>query len=648
MACFKKLKCWKRAGNSKTGVIRSFLKCLLPCIRQKSRSPSPENSRNIEENSEDTTHGRRSAPYEAQIEGEMHQELIDMRQMTCEVETLPHSGQFDDVSFEETEQGYGRENKPLENCKETTHGRTSAPYEAQIEAEIQQELIDMRQMTCEVETLPHSGQFDDVSFEETEQGHGRENKTLENCKETTHGRTSAPYEAQIEAEIQQELIDMRQMTCEVETLPHSGQVDDVSFEETEQGHGRENKSLENCKATTHGLTSAQYEALKLAERQHELIDIRQMIREVEKSSHSAQFHGILFEENEQDHGREEKGLCLEDFNILEHLGKGGFGQVVLARKKSKGGHSSSKEVFALKLVPHKLECEVEKEILVRAVGHPFLVQLRAYFRTKESFCYVMEYCGGGSLHSLICRLQRFHVDWARFYAAEIILAVNFLHKCGIVHRDIKPGNILLDRDGHCKLADFGASQVGMFKGKRTEGVCGTKGYRAPEIQRGRLYGPEVDWWSVGRVMFAMMVEKFRPEDLHPERYPLRLTKDAESIINMFMETDPRHRLGARGDTRSILMHPFFKTVNWEAVLQKRVTPPVNPVTLEFLNEESGSDISFKSADEEAVLEGPPHRTQHVKCPALDQGASGKMKKLVMVAAAVVMVVVSFVLVRILL
>jgi len=453
MACFKKLKCWKRAGNSKTGIIRRFLKCLLPCIRQKkSRSPSPEYSRNIEEN-----------------------------------------------------------------------------------------------------------------------------KNLENSEDTTHRRTSVHYEALIEAEMQQEIIDMRQMICEVE-----------------------------------------------------------------KSSHNAQFHGISFEETERDHGREEKGLCLEDFNILEQLGKGSFGHVVLAKKKSTGGHSSSEELFALKLVPNKLVCEVEKEILVRAVGHPFLVQLRAYFRTKESHCYMMEYCEGGSLYSLICRLKRLHVDLARFYAAEIILAVNFLHRCGIVHRDIKPDNILLDRDGHCKLADFGQSKVGIFKGMGTQDVCGTKKYRAPEIQRGRLYGPEVDWWSVGRVMFSMMLRKCRPEDLHP---------DAVSIINMFMETDPRRRLGARGDTRSIFIHPFFKTVDWEAMLQKRITPPLNPVTLEFLaedleapgdTEESGNDISFKSVIEETVLEGPPHKPQPVKCPILDQGASGKMK-LVMVAVAVVMVAVSFVL-----
>jgi len=122
-------------------------------------------------------------------------------------------------------------------------------------------------------------------------------------------------------------------------------------------------------------------------------------------------------------------------------------------------------VFALKIVPKELVYEVEKEVLIRAVGHPFLVQLHAYFQTRASVCYVMEYCEGGTLDSLMSRLQRFHEDVIRFYAAEINLAVKFLNKCGTVHRDIKPENILLDRDGHCKLAVFGLSEVGMFKGK---------------------------------------------------------------------------------------------------------------------------------------------------------------------------------------
>jgi serine/threonine protein kinase len=124
------------------------------------------------------------------------------------------------------------------------------------------------------------------------------------------------------------------------------------------------------------------------------------------------------------------------------------------------------------------------------------------------------------------RPKRFHEELARFYAPKTILAVNFLHKRRIIHRDIKPGNILLDRGGHCKLSNFRLPKVGTFKGMRTEDVCGTDGYRAPEIHQGSPYGPEVDW-TVGWLMFDMMVGECRPE-----RHPLYLTKDAVSIINV--------------------------------------------------------------------------------------------------------------------
>jgi len=377
---------------------------------------------------------------------------------------------------------------------------------------------------------------------------------------------------------------------------------------------KENKALENCKETPQGRACAQYEALMQAERK----------RACEGETFCRRKRTITSPH------REERGFCFDDYMLIEQLGKGEYGQVVLAKKKSTGGHNSSEEAVALKIVPKNLVSEVEREVLVRAVGHPFIVQLHAYFETNESFCYVMENCEGGTLQSLMCRQHRFHEDVVRFYAAEIIVGVNFLHECGIAHGDIKPDNVLLDRDGHCKLADFGLSEVGINKG--TGGLC------------------EFDWIGVGFIMSDMMVGNCHG-DLHPEQYLLCLTKDAVSVIKMLKNMDRRRRPGAQGDARSIIMHPFFKTVDWEAMLQKRITPPLNPVTMEFLTEdleapgdteESGSDISFKSAIEEAMLVGP----QPVKCPILDQGASGKMKKLVMVAVAVVMVAVAVVMVAV--
>jgi serine/threonine protein kinase len=383
---------------------------------------------------------------------------------------------------------------------------------------------------------------------------------------------------------------------------------------------KENKNMENCKEKTHQRTCAQYEALIHAERQREIIDIRRMTRQVKNSPHTPQIEGISMQENQQGHRREERALCLEDFKIKRTLGEGGFGQVLLAKKKNKCGHTSSEELFAIKRVRNESVSAVEKEVLLRAVGHPFLAQMFSYFQTNEDFCYVMEYYEGGTLLSMITRLQKFHEDLARFYAAEIILAVNFLHKCGIVHRDIKPDNILLDRDGHCRLADFGLAELGMFKGMRTIGRCGTVRYMAPEVLQRRQYGPEVDWWSVGRVMLHMMVGKC-PEEYIP--HTLRLTNDADSILKMFLEIDPKLRLGARGDIRSIFTHPFFKSVNWEEILEKRIKPPVKSELVSALQEapgdidESGTEISFKTAYEEQELEGAVHKTQNEKCANVD-------------------------------
>ena len=345
-----------------------------------------------------------------------------------------------------------------------------------------------------------------------------------------------------------------------------------SFQQSRRGRPR-SPSLENCKEKTHRSIGDQYATLIKAEWEQELADIQKMTCSKEafwklttkESSDSADFDGITFE----------RGGRREDFKVFGLLGKGGFGSVVQAKKKSTGDHSCSEEMVALKIVPNQKVYKFEKEVLFRAVGHPFLVQLLTYFQTEESLCYVMEYMEGGTLRSLLSRHKRFSGDKTRFYAAEIILAVRFLHECGIVHRDIKPENILLDKDGHCKLADFGVSKVGIVTSSKITGVCGTRPYMAPEIRQGKKYGPEVDWWSVGCVIYDMLMGKcLRLYDaVHCEQFPKYVMPSAVLIVKNFLNPNPIHRLGARGDIRSILRHPFFKKVNWQAVLLKRVKPP---------------------------------------------------------------------------
>jgi serine/threonine protein kinase len=125
-----------------------------------------------------------------------------------------------------------------------------------------------------------------------------------------------------------------------------------------------------------------------------------------------------------------------------------------------------------------------------------------------------------TLHFILSRFKRFHEDLARFYAAEIILAVNFVHKCGIVHREIKPQNVLLDKDGYCKLADFGMCKVGMFTRSKTSGVSGTKRYMDPEISRGDLK------WSGGQL--DVSCTKWCWESAAVRKFP--------SIVNDFQRT----------------------------------------------------------------------------------------------------------------
>ncbi|KAI9474162.1 MAG: kinase-like domain-containing protein [Benjaminiella poitrasii] len=280
---------------------------------------------------------------------------------------------------------------------------------------------------------------------------------------------------------------------------------------------------------------------------------------------------------------------LDDFNFLAVLGRGNFGKVMLAEEKY------TNELYAIKILKKRFVLDndeiestrAEKRVFLAVNRHPFLVNLHSTFQTETRIYYVMEYVSGGDLMMHIQR-DLFSEPRARFYASEVLLALEYFHQQGIIYRDLKLDNIMLGLDGHIKLADYGLCKDGMFGDQTTNTFCGTPEFMAPEILLEHRYGRAVDWWAFGVLLYEMLLGQspFKGEDedeifdavLEDKIvFPKEMSKESVSICEALLERNAEKRLGSgKLDAQEIKAHPFFAGVNWEDMLAKRVQPPYIP------------------------------------------------------------------------
>lgn len=303
--------------------------------------------------------------------------------------------------------------------------------------------------------------------------------------------------------------------------------------------------------------------------------------------------------------RHKPKVGLDDFNFLAVLGRGNFGKVMLGRSYR------TQKLCAVKVLKKDMIVEngelpsmqAEKEVFLIAnkESHPFLINLHCCFQTANRIYFVMEYISGGDLMWHVQK-STFSQRRAKFYASEVLLALQYLHENGIVYRDLKLDNILLTPSGHIKIADYGLCKPGMWYGKTTNTFCGTPEFMAPEILKEESYTRAVDWWAFGVLLYQMLLGKspFRGDDedevfnailTDEPLFPIQMASEAVGLLESLLTKDPTRRLGStERDALEVMEHAYFRNINFDDIRNLRVPPPYVPEV------KADDDISYFDKD----------------------------------------------------
>ncbi|MCJ1316723.1 camp-dependent protein kinase catalytic subunit [Xylographa vitiligo] len=308
---------------------------------------------------------------------------------------------------------------------------------------------------------------------------------------------------------------------------------------------------------------------------------------------------------------------LTDFIMQRTLGTGSFGRVHLVQSKHNQRFYAVKvlkkqQVVKMKQVEHTND---ERRMLQR-VKHPFLVTLWGTFQDAKNLYMVMDFVEGGELFSLLRKSQRFPNPVAKFYAAEVTLALDYLHSMHIIYRDLKPENLLLDRHGHLKITDFGfAKEVPDI----TWTLCGTPDYLAPEVVASKGYNKSVDWWSLGILIFEMLCgftpfwDGGSPMKIYENilkgrvKYPPYIHPDAQDLLQRLITPDLTKRLGnLHSGSKDVMQHPWFAEVTWDRLAKKDIDAPYVPPVKGGVGDASQFDKYPEETEQYGQMGDDPH------------------------------------------
>ena len=294
---------------------------------------------------------------------------------------------------------------------------------------------------------------------------------------------------------------------------------------------------------------------------------------------------------------------IRDYESLAIIGRGAFGEVHVCREKKTGKIYAIKKIKKyILVVKNQIRHVLNEQIIMSKASSPWIVELKASFQEDEYLYLVMEYLPGGDLMNLLIQKDTLTEKEAKFYISELILAIESIHKLDCIHRDIKPDNILIGKDGHIKLSDFGLAKISdklyekedekyknFLKNKKSEknnkmthnknfSCVGTAYYVAPEVLNKKGYEEDIDWWSVGIIFYEMLMgyAPFCSKETSEVCYKVLNWKDYLIIPNKFKISDEakdlifkminnsNDRLGKNG-ADEIKKHPFFKDVDWDNI-----------------------------------------------------------------------------------